>query len=73
MSNPTSTSHVLLKQYRKLVQRFTDGIRLEYYRYEVNYGLYVMTPIEKLIVNTFVIVIQSLLFWALLLYVPSLL
>jgi hypothetical protein len=48
-------------------------VRLEYYRYEVTFGLYVMTPSEKLVTNTFVIVILTLLLWALLLYFPSLL
>ena len=72
MSGPTSASYVL-KQYRNLVQRFTDRMRLEYYRYEVTFGLYVMTPGEKLIVHIFVLAIPSLLFWALLLYLSSLL
>jgi hypothetical protein len=68
MSSPTSASWYVLKQYRNLVQCFTDGMRLQYYRYEVTFGLYVMTPGEKLIVNIFVIVIPSLLVWAMLLY-----
>jgi hypothetical protein len=54
-------------------QRFFDRVRLEYYRYEVTFGLYVMTPSEKLVANTFVVVVLSLLLWALLLYFPSLL
>lgn len=58
---------------RNLFQRFFDRVRLEYYRYEVTFGLYVMTPSEKLVANTFVVVVLSLLLWALLLYFPSLL
>lgn len=58
---------------RNPFQRFFDRVRLEYYRYEVTFGLYVMTPGEKLVANTFVIVVLSLLLWALLLYFPSLL
>jgi hypothetical protein len=58
---------------RNAVQRFTDRVRLEYYRYEVTFGLYVMTPAEKLVANTFVFVVLSLLFWALVLYFPALL
>jgi hypothetical protein len=54
-------------------KRFFDRVRLEYYRYEVTFGLYVMTPSEKLVANTFVVVVLSLLLWALLLYFPSLL
>ncbi|KAJ5159660.1 uncharacterized protein N7482_006664 [Penicillium canariense] len=52
---------------------FLDRVRLEYYRYEVTFGLYVMTPSEKLVANTFVFVVLTLLLWALLLYFPSLL
>lgn len=58
---------------RNPFQRFFDRVRLEYYRYEVTFGLYVMTPSEKLVANTFVVVVLSLLLWALLLYFPSLL
>jgi hypothetical protein len=58
---------------RNPLQRFFDRVRLEYYRYEVTFGLYVMTPGEKLVANTFVVVVVSLLLWALLLYFPSLL
>ncbi|KAJ5102136.1 hypothetical protein NUU61_004358 [Penicillium alfredii] len=66
----TSTSR---SQRRNPFQRFFDRVRLEYYRYEVTFGLYVMTPSEKLVANAFVIVVLSLLFWALLLYFPPLL
>ncbi|KAI9930415.1 hypothetical protein ASPWEDRAFT_26944 [Aspergillus wentii DTO 134E9] len=58
---------------RNAVQRFFDRARLEYYRYEVTFGLYVMTPGEKVVANSFVFVVLSLLLWALLLYFPSLL
>lgn len=58
---------------RNPLQRCFDRVRLEYYRYEVTFGLYVMTPSEKLVANTFVVVVLSLLLWALLLYFPSLL
>lgn len=65
----TSTSH----HRRNILLRMADRVRLEYYRYEVTFGLYVMTPLEKLAANTFVMVVMSLLCWALLLYFPSLL
>ncbi|KAI9367100.1 hypothetical protein BJX61DRAFT_351227 [Aspergillus egyptiacus] len=61
------------KSRRNIFQRALDRVRLEYYRYEVTFGLYVMTPAEKLVANTFVIVVLSLLFWALLVYFPALL
>lgn len=54
-------------------RRMGDRVWMEYYRYQVTFGLYVMTPSEKFAANTFVMVVLSLLFWALLLYFPSLL
>lgn len=73
-SGTQTVSHLMMKHPRRnVLQRFADRIHLEYYRYEVTFGLYVMTPGEKLVANTFVIVVLSLLFWALLLYFPSLL
>ncbi|BCS19951.1 serine palmitoyltransferase small subunit family protein [Aspergillus puulaauensis] len=68
-----SSSHTRRKTRRNILQRATDRVRLEYYRYEVTFGLYVMTPAEKLVANTFVFVFLSLLLWALLVYFPALL
>lgn len=68
-SSPTSSRN----QRRNPIQIFIDRVRLEYYRYEVTFGLYVMTPSEKLVANTFVMVVMTLLLWALLLYFPPLL
>ncbi|KAE8150681.1 hypothetical protein BDV25DRAFT_129365 [Aspergillus avenaceus] len=75
MSNPNTPggSHLMMSPSRNVIQRFADRVRLEYYRYEVTFGLYVMTPAEKLVANSFVMVVLSLLFWALLLYFPALL
>ncbi|CAL5873280.1 uncharacterized protein PFLUO_LOCUS7551 [Penicillium psychrofluorescens] len=70
---PSTSSHILKIQHRGPIRRAIDRVRLEYYRYEVTFGLYVMTPGEKLVTNTFVIVILTLLLWALLLYFPPLL
>lgn len=61
------------KTRRNMFQRATDRVRLEYYRYEVTFGLYVMTPGEKLVANTFVLVFLGLLLWASLVYFPALL
>jgi uncharacterized membrane protein len=47
-------------------------VQLEYYRYEVTFGLYVLTPNEKIVANAFVLVSLALFFWALL-YLPSML
>lgn len=68
-----SSSNSLRKKSFNPVQRVIDRVRLEYYRYEVTFGLYVMTPTEKCVANTFVLIVLSLLLWALLLYFPSLL
>ncbi|KAJ5122367.1 hypothetical protein N7448_003501 [Penicillium atrosanguineum] len=57
---------------RNPFQRMFDRVRLEYYRYEVTFGVYVLTPNEKTVANTFVLIALALFFWALL-YLPSLL
>ncbi|WEW61227.1 hypothetical protein PRK78_006717 [Emydomyces testavorans] len=56
-----------------LLKRIMDRLRLEYYRYEVTCGAYVMTPGEKFIFNSFIVIVLALLIWALFLYFPSLL
>lgn len=71
--NTSTSSTALRNQSRNPFRRLVDRVRLEYYRYEVTFGVYVMTPSEKLVANTFVIVVMSLLLWALLLYFPQLL
>ncbi|KAL2829198.1 hypothetical protein BDW59DRAFT_142292 [Aspergillus cavernicola] len=74
MSSATFISnHTLDKTRGNIFRRATDRVRLEYYRYEVTFGLYVMTPCEKFAANTFVMVVFSLLFWALCVYFPGLL
>lgn len=69
----TSTLTSSRNQRRNPIQRFIGRVCLEYYHYEVTFGLYVMTPGEKLVANTFVIVVMTLLLWALFFYLPSLL
>lgn len=69
----TTTSTSLRNKSRNPFHRVVDRLRLGYYRYEVTFGLYVMTPSEKCVANSFVVVVLSLLLWALLLYFPSLL
>lgn len=72
-SSTSAPAAFRVQRTRNPFKRFFDRVRLEYYRYEVTFGLYVMTPSEKLVANTFVAVVLSLLLWALLLYFPSLL
>ncbi|KAJ9200296.1 hypothetical protein DTO164E3_3003 [Paecilomyces variotii] len=76
MSASTSSSPVACSSAntrRNVLQRVLDRVRVQYYRYEVTFGLYVMTPGEKFVANTFVLVFLSLLVWALLLYFPAML
>lgn len=73
MSSTASTPTVKRKSRPNTFQRLVDRVQLEYYRYEVTFGLYVMTPSEKCVANTFVLVVTALMLWALLLYFPSLL
>lgn len=61
------------KQHRNIALRLVDRVCLEYYRYEVTFGVYIMSPGEKFVANTFVLVLLSLLLWATLLYLPPLL
>ncbi|KAL2371351.1 hypothetical protein, variant [Blastomyces gilchristii SLH14081] len=56
-----------------LLKRLTNRLQLAYYRYEVTYGIYVMTPGEKFVANTFLLVFISLLVYGLFLYFPPLL
>lgn len=69
----SSTSTPTSSQRRGLLRRIIDRVRLEYYRYEVTFGVYVMTPGEKFVANTFVVLFLSLLLWASFLYFPQLL
>ena len=55
-----------------IIKRIVDRVRLEYYRYEVTYGVYVMGTGEKLATNGFVLIVLGLMMWALFLYFPSL-
>lgn len=46
--------------------KVTNYFRLKYYQYEVTFGLYVMTPMEKLVLNTIVGTIIALLLYGIL-------
>lgn len=71
-SSSMSLSAPRRNQPRNPFRHILDRVRLEYYRYEVTFGLYVLTPGEKLVANTFVFIVVGLFLWALL-YFPSLL
>ncbi|KAJ5512630.1 hypothetical protein N7463_002182 [Penicillium fimorum] len=58
-------------QRQNIFRRAYNRVQLAYYRYEVTFGLYVLTFNEKLVVNAFALTVISLVFWALL-YFPAL-
>lgn len=43
--------------------KVTSYLRLRYYQYEVTFGLYLMTPTEKFVVNTIVLSILTALLY----------
>ncbi|KAJ5760673.1 hypothetical protein N7520_007829 [Penicillium odoratum] len=69
----TPTTLYIKRTSSNPLQGLIDSFRLGYYRYEVTYGLYVMTPGEKCVVNLIVVVVFMLLSWALALYFPAIL
>ena len=69
MSAPAVT-RLTMNSHRTAFHQLTSRVCLEYYRYEISFGLYVMTFYEKLMVNSFAIVVLSLLIWELLCYFP---
>lgn len=73
MSHNASIRGASYARGRGLIRRCIDRALLEYYRYEVTFGVYVMTPGEKFVANAFVLVVLSLFVWAGLLYFPQLL
>lgn len=73
ISTTTISSFSKPPQSRNILQRSIDRIRLEYYRYEVTYGIYTLTPGEKAVANAFVGVVLLLLIWTTLFYFPPLL
>ncbi|KAJ5525146.1 hypothetical protein N7494_011796 [Penicillium frequentans] len=69
----TGKPNVLHKRRRNPFQRLVDCVQLGYYRYEVTFGLYVMTWTEKCVANIIVLTVLGLLLWALVFYFPSIL
>lgn len=59
------------KRRHDILAQCVNLIHVEYYRYEVTFGTYMMTPAERFVTNIFVIFVLSLLCWALLFYFPS--
>jgi hypothetical protein len=49
----------------------THRARVAYYQYEVTFALYVMTPVEKLILNLFLVIVGGLLLLGIVFYLPQ--
>lgn len=56
---------------RSIINQLTRQVRLAYYRNEVTYGLYVMSPAEKWILNGFVLTFLTFLLLAVYFYLPD--
>jgi hypothetical protein len=61
----SSSSHIQRKPRISVPVKLSNYLRLRYYQYEVTFGVYVMTPTEKLVFNTIVLTIFTALFYAL--------
>ncbi|KIW34008.1 uncharacterized protein PV07_00810 [Cladophialophora immunda] len=62
----SSSSHdSLRKPLVSMPVKLSNYIRLRYYQYEVTFGLYVMTPAEKLVFNSAILVAFVALLYAL--------
>ncbi|RMZ82424.1 hypothetical protein DV737_g2134, partial [Chaetothyriales sp. CBS 132003] len=45
--------------------KLTTHLRLRYYQYEITFGLYIMTPMEKLVLNSIILAVFSAIIYAL--------
>lgn len=63
LMSPSSTVSQLTGKI-SMPSKVTNYVRLRYYQYEVTFGLYVMTPNEKLVLNTILLGIIAALTWA---------
>ncbi|KIY01206.1 uncharacterized protein Z520_02758 [Fonsecaea multimorphosa CBS 102226] len=66
-SSSSSSSHhdSFRKPLVSMPSKLSNYLRLRYYQYEVTFGLYVMTPGEKLVLNSVVLVAFAALSYAL--------
>ncbi|OCT44814.1 hypothetical protein CLCR_06416 [Cladophialophora carrionii] len=66
----TSSSHqshdpYLRKRRVSMPAKVSNYLRLRYYQYEVTFGLYVMTPTEKVVFNSIILSVFCALLYAL--------
>lgn len=60
----TSTSRIRRPRI-SMPEKLSNELRLRYFQYEVTFGLYMMTPLEKLVLNTVVVLLALALTCAL--------
>jgi len=64
LSSGSSTSSTLRSRI-SIPTKISHYVRLRYYQYEVTFGLYMMTPVEKYVLNTIIFGIMALLSYGL--------
>ncbi|KIW82201.1 hypothetical protein Z517_05228 [Fonsecaea pedrosoi CBS 271.37] len=64
-SSSSSSHRSLGKPLVSMPAKLSNYLRLRYYQYEVTFGLYVMTPGEKLIFNSVILIAFTALLYAL--------
>ncbi|EXJ74922.1 uncharacterized protein A1O5_01618 [Cladophialophora psammophila CBS 110553] len=64
-SSPSSHDSSLRKPLISMPGKLSNYLRLRYYQYEVTFGLYVMTPTEKLVFNSVILIAFTGLLYAL--------
>jgi hypothetical protein len=64
-SDPYSHDPCLRKSRVSVPAKVSNYFRLRYYQYEVTFGLYVMTPAEKLVFNSIILFALCALLYAL--------
>lgn len=60
---PSGVSHLRRRQ-DSISSKMLNHLRLRYHQYELTFGLYIMSPGEKLAVNSFVLGIFAAIFYA---------
>ncbi|KIW64113.1 hypothetical protein PV04_09069 [Phialophora macrospora] len=64
-SDPYSHDPYLRKPRVSMAAKVSNYLRLRYYQYEVTFGLYVMTPAEKVVFNSIILFAFCALIYAL--------
>ncbi|KAH8763848.1 hypothetical protein BGZ57DRAFT_931088 [Hyaloscypha finlandica] len=67
-----STASPPMRRKQSVLSTLLGKIELMYYQYEVAFSPYVLTPGEKFVLNTIVVVLLTLLFVGMATYLPKL-